>query len=91
MLTARFHAEFKREYHEMKKRGYDMDEIHETMTLLVNEEPLPPAYDVHELHAPYAGKMECHIEDDWLLIYRISEDKSKIVFYRTGTHDDLFT
>ncbi|MCI5120644.1 MAG: type II toxin-antitoxin system mRNA interferase toxin, RelE/StbE family, partial [Candidatus Electrothrix sp. AUS4] len=31
---------------------------------------------------------ECHIEPDWLLIYRISE--SNLYLERTGSHTDLF-
>ena len=33
-------------------------------------------------------RRECHLEPDWLLIYRF--DENKIIFERTGTHADLF-
>jgi len=36
----------------------------------------------------YAGRRECHIESDWLLIYKLIDEK--IVFERMGTHSDLF-
>ncbi|MGQ0654103.1 MAG: type II toxin-antitoxin system RelE/ParE family toxin [Betaproteobacteria bacterium] len=34
------------------------------------------------------GFSECHIDADWLLIYRVTADRT--VFHRTGTHRDLF-
>ena len=34
------------------------------------------------------ARMECHIEPDWLLIYRVKSPK--IIFERTGSHSDLF-
>ncbi|MDR3122426.1 MAG: type II toxin-antitoxin system YafQ family toxin, partial [Treponema sp.] len=36
----------------------------------------------------YEGHTECHIEGDWLLLYRLPQ--GKVVFNRTGTHSDLF-
>ena len=44
----------------------------------------------HPLQGKYIGKWECHVEPDWLLIYRIEKAKNEIVFYRTGSHSDLF-
>jgi len=44
----------------------------------------------HPLHGKHQGKRECHIEPDWLLIYRIDKDNRRIIFYRTGSHADLF-
>ncbi|MDR1247785.1 MAG: type II toxin-antitoxin system YafQ family toxin [Treponema sp.] len=38
----------------------------------------------------YEGKSECHIQPDWLLIYRVEETSNSVVFYRTGTYSDLF-
>jgi len=42
----------------------------------------------HVLIGNFKDRRECHIEPDWLLIYRIEE--SAIIFERTGTHADLF-
>ncbi len=44
----------------------------------------------HTLVGNYAHRRECHIEPDWLLIYKLDEDKREIIFERTGTHADLF-
>lgn len=42
----------------------------------------------NKLSGSYVGRRECHIEPDWLLIYKIVE--KEIIFERTGTHSDLF-
>ena len=55
---------------------------------LINEEPLTERYRGHALAGDYTGRRECHIEPDWLLIYKLVNDE--IVFERTGTHSDLF-
>ena len=74
----------------MKKRGRDMDKLTEVINLLVNELPLLPRHENHPLHGKYQGKWECHVEPDWVLIYRIDNANRKIVFYRTGSHSDLY-
>lgn len=58
------------------------------MTILANGEKLDFKYRDHPLIGVYNGYRECHIENDWLLIYKITDDI--IIFERTGTHADLF-
>lgn len=50
--------------------------------------PLDPIHRDHKLIRKYKGRRECHIESDWLLIYKA--EKNRIVFERTGSHADLF-
>lgn len=70
------------------KRGKKMNLIKEIMTKLANEIPLEPKHRAHKLTGNYMDHRECHVEPDWLLIYRIK--KNEIIFERTGTHSDLF-
>lgn len=49
---------------------------------------LPIASRLHKLHGEYEGCWECHIEFDWLLIWKYDNDG--IILVRTGTHSDLF-
>jgi mRNA interferase YafQ len=58
------------------------------MTQLTKEESLDPKYRNHKLTGNYRDHWECHIEPDWLLIYRLT--KTEIIFERTGTYSDLF-
>lgn len=80
--------QFEKEVVKAKKRGKDIQKLKEVMKLLTLEEPLPPKNRNHKLKGDYIGYWECHIEPDWLLIYKKTE--VNIVFARTGSHSDLF-
>ena len=41
----------------------------------------------YNLSGNYAGERECHIDPDWILIYRVNDDELYLI--RTGTHSDL--
>ena len=84
------YGSFKKDSKLMQKRRKDMDKLTEVMGMLIKEVPLHPRHENHPLQGDYKGWWECHIEPDWLLIYRIDEAKHRVVFYRTGTHSDLF-
>ncbi|WP_338151769.1 type II toxin-antitoxin system YafQ family toxin [Enterococcus cecorum] len=47
-------------------------------------------YKDHSLKGNWQGYRELHIEDDWLLIYKIEKESITLVLTRTGKHDDLF-
>jgi len=68
-----------------------MRKIFSIMVDLENEVPLQPKHKEHKLQGNYTNFLECHIESDWLLIYKIDEQAKEIYFARTGTHSDLFT
>lgn len=53
-------------------------------------EKLPEKNKDHELTGDWVGHRECHIQPDWLLIYRIEDDVLVLTLARTGTHSDLF-
>jgi len=74
----------------MKKRGFDLKLLNEVIKKLANGERLPARYEDHALKGKYIGFRECHINNDWLLIYRIKDDKLCLLLSRTGTHSDLF-
>ncbi|MDR0513149.1 MAG: type II toxin-antitoxin system YafQ family toxin [Treponema sp.] len=90
MLIPLYTGSFKKDRRLMIKRGKDINELTEVMKLLINEQPLLAKHRNHSLQGSYNGKWECHIEPDWLLVYRIDKGTREIVFYRTGTHSDLF-
>jgi len=50
---------------------------------------VPQEYQPHMLKGNYQGFMECHIEDNFLLIW-IDEDSDIIKLVRLGTHHELF-
>jgi mRNA interferase YafQ len=72
----------------MRKRGKDLEKVKAVIDLLVDEESLPPKNRDHKLGGNWIGRRDCHIEPDWILIYKLTEDE--LLLERTGTHSDLF-
>ena len=73
-----------------KKRGLDLALLQEPIVLLAKGERLPLKYRDHQLQGKLSAFRECHIKGDWLLVYRIIEDKLILSLHSTGTHADLF-
>jgi mRNA interferase YafQ len=80
--------QFKRDLKRVEKRGYALDKLRAIMTKLIDEETLDERHRDYALVGNYRGRRECHIERDWLLIYKLEE--KAIIFERTGSHSDLF-
>ena len=92
MLNLRYDARFKKDYKKAVKRHYDIKLLEETISLLRTQRPLPKKYKDHQLtnSRNYKNARECHIQPDWLLIYRIHNNTLILELMRTGTHSDLF-
>jgi len=90
MLEYEIVGPFNKDRKLMKKRNKDLNKLTEIMTMLIKEQPLLPKHENHPLHGEYKGWWECHVEPDWLLIYRLDKENRRIIFYRTGSHADLF-
>ena len=81
---------FKKTLKIAKKRGFDLSLLHEPISFLSQGKPLPPRYRDHQLKGRLSAFRECHIQGDWLLVYRIIEDKLILSLHSTGTHSDIF-
>jgi len=57
---------------------------------LLRQNPLASRHDDHAFASQHAGKHECHVAPDWLLIYRVDATASELILVRTGSHSDLF-
>ena len=88
MLEQHRFRQFERDTKLQGKRGKDPDKLKTIIRCLIEEKPLPERNKDHVLSGTYAGYRECHVEPDWLLIYKREGDV--IYFVRTGTHADLF-
>lgn len=88
MLLVVYRNKFKKNLDLMIRRGRDPEKIKLVIITLVNEQPLDPKQRDHALTGNFSGFRDCHIEPDWLLIYRIEADT--LYLERTGTHSDLF-
>lgn len=82
--------QFKKDLKLAKKRGCKLEHLRDVVTMLACEQKLDEKYRDHGLTGNYSGFRECHVEPDWLLIYRISQDALALFLFRTGTHSDLF-
>lgn len=90
MLIPQESTRFRRDLRRSKKRGKDLEKLKSVVRLLVEEQPLPERYRDHNLVGDWFGYRECHIEPDWLLLYKIERDQGILTLVRTGTHSDLF-
>ena len=80
---------FSRDLKRIRKRGYDLEKLRYVVDTLQSGEPLEPRFRDHLLTGNWNGFRECHIQPDWLLVYRVYEDRLLLVLTRTGTHSDL--
>ena len=92
MLKVQFTGQFKKDFKLAVKRGCDPKELEEVITILVREQPLPEKYRDHALtnSRNYKDMRECHIEPDWLLVYKVLTETLILQLIRTGSHSDLF-
>lgn len=88
MLNIFYTRQFKKDLKKQEKSGKDIGKIKNVMLKLINREKLGKEYRDHKLLGNFKDRRECHITPDWLLIYKLTEDK--IIFERTGSHSELF-
>ena len=81
---------FKKDVQVALKRGKQLDKLTAVIEMLCSGSPLPLQYRDHPLRGDYAGFRDCHIEPDWILIYRIEQHQLQLIFTRIGSHADLF-
>lgn len=90
MLQLKRTAQFKRDVKLAKRRGKDINKLMVVIRLIVCESEMPAELRDHELVSNFKGHRECHIEPDWLLVYRLERNELICTAVRTGTHSDLF-
>jgi len=88
MLSPVYTNQFAKDVKLSTKRGKDLHKLKDIINVLIGEGRLPEKNRDHKLVGNFAQCRECHIEPDWLLIYKIHGQE--IFFVRTGTHSDLF-
>jgi mRNA interferase YafQ len=67
-----------------------MEELKNFMIMLAEDKQLPPEKRDHNLGGNWAGYRECHIQPDFLLIYKKDDTNNSIRFERLGSHSELF-
>ena len=82
--------QFRKDLKLARKRGLKIERLKEVVNILAEQKKLEDKYRDHGLSGEYKGFRECHIEPDWLLVYRIDKDVLELFLFRTGSHSDLF-
>jgi mRNA interferase YafQ len=88
MLKLIYRNIFEKDLKRIKKRGKNIDKLKAIVQYLLEEKSLLQKHHDHMLQGNFKDHRECHIEPDWLLIYKKTEDS--IILERTGSHSDLF-
>ena len=90
MLRRITSRQFEKDYYKAIKSGKKTEKLNNIIERLINQEIVEQNYKDHKLTGVYSGYRECHIEPDWLLIYKIDKENKMISFVRTGSHSELF-
>lgn len=84
-------SQFKKDLKLVIKRRRNIEHLRTVVKTLASGEELAPKYRDHAMTANYIGFRECHIEPDWLLMYKIRLETRELYLFRTGTHSDLLS
>ena len=90
MLKLEFSSRMKRDAKRLQRQGKDMGKLETVLGLLAEERSLPQQYRDHALSGPLKEQRECHIEPDWLLVYKIDRGMLILTAMATGSHAQLF-
>lgn len=90
MRTVDRSTQFKKDIKKAEKQKQDLEELKSVMTMLAEDKPLPVEKRDHNLTGPWNGYRECHVNPDFLLIYKKNNENNSIRFERAGTHSELF-
>jgi len=81
-------SHFEKDVRLLERRGKDMEKLTTVLSVLGSGKTLDPIHRDHRLVGSWTGCRECHLESDWLLIYKV--EPNRIILVRTGSHADLF-
>lgn len=92
MFQPFYTKQFKKDLKRIKKSGNcNIEKLKVIIKMLIDGKQLGPSYRDHSLTGNYKDRRECHIQPDWLLVYKIDREKKSIIFERTGSHSNLFS
>ncbi len=87
-MNIHYTTQFKKDYKRIKKQNRNLSKLRAVIEKLVEGHLLEAKYRDHQLSGNWKGHRDCHIEPDWMLIYKIADDD--LYLERTGSHSDLF-
>ena len=86
-MKYRFSHRYQKDVKRLKKRNFDLKKLIAVQAAIIAQK-FTSKHRHHKLKGEYAGYYDCHISDDWIVVYEIEENE--IIFRRTGTHQDIF-
>ena len=81
-------SQFKKDFKRVSSQGKDLFKLEVVIETLLNGEILDQKYKDHSLIGKWKNHRDCHLEPDWILIYRLTSDS--LILERTGSHSELF-
>jgi mRNA interferase YafQ len=87
-FSIRQSSRFRRDVKRLRRQGADLVHLQSIIRELAAGKMLAARYRDHALIGNWKGFRECHVQPDWLLIYRIENDELQLA--RTGSHAQLF-
>jgi len=87
-LEIEFTTQFKKDYKKIKKQNKEISKLYSIINLLASSKKLERRFKDHALTGELKGMRDCHIEPDWVLIYKLTP--SLLSLQRTGSHSDIF-
>ena len=88
MFSPVYTKQFAKDVKRAQKRGKNLDKFKILARTLLSGKAPDPIHKDHKLVGDYVGRRDCHIESDWVLIYKTHA--KQLIFERMGTHSDLF-
>ncbi len=88
MYTPVYAKRFQKDTKRCMRRAKNLEKFKILASTLLSGKPLDAIHRDHKLSGNLVGRRDCHIESDWILVYRI--DGNRLIFERMGTHSDLF-
>ena len=90
MYTVSTTEQFERSFKRCRQKGKNPQDLWDVVAILMEDGCLPDVFKPHLLTDKYAGYWECHIEDDWLLVWKQNDKHLTLLLTDTGTHKELF-
>ena len=81
-------TQFKKDFKRVSNQGKEISKLELVIDTLLSNKKLESKYRDHQLIGKWKNHRDCHIEPDWILIYRLTDDA--LILERTGSHSDLF-
>lgn len=89
-LTVKPTTAFKKDYKLAIKRGLQIELLETVIETLAMGNTLPPENRDHDLTGNWRGHRECHIQPDWLLIYRVEGDVLVLTLWESSNPKSIF-